>query len=284
MDWILTASAFALTLVLPPALRGPIAAMLRSMTRTAMPTRTVLATRLSLPKPNPFSTTSLLRQAQQNDEEASLSVDEAGASSLSLQDEIARPSIPLNEGIERPKPKKQSPTVSFLQELQGPSTSSSLSSSPSKSKGWDSEDVWASLMQTASTSTSTASKGLELNSADIQAIRGGSLPLYKYNATEPLSPADRFEDAWRRRYQLGPKTPRKPSDGRVVEVKSDVGIAYSKLMSMLAKNNVRKELRLEEHYEKPNQKRRRLKSERHRRRFAAAVREKVQLVSDLWYG
>lgn len=67
-------------------------------------------------------------------------------------------------------------------------------------------------------------------------------------------------------------------------MKSDVGIAYSKLMSMLAKNNVRKELRLEEHYEKPNQKRRRLKSERHRRRFAAAVREKVQLVSDLWYG
>ena len=53
---------------------------------------------------------------------------------------------------------------------------------------------------------------------------------------------------------------------------------YRNLMGTLRRNNVRRELRLEERYEKPNQKRRRLRSERHRRRFADMIRKKVQLV------
>ncbi|KAF8323187.1 hypothetical protein DL93DRAFT_2070738 [Clavulina sp. PMI_390] len=46
-------------------------------------------------------------------------------------------------------------------------------------------------------------------------------------------------------------------------------------------NNVRGELRLVERYEKPTDKRRRLKSERHRRRFADMIGQKVRIVRDI---
>ena len=49
-------------------------------------------------------------------------------------------------------------------------------------------------------------------------------------------------------------------------------------MATLRRNNVRRELKLTERYEKPNQMRRRKRSERHRRRFADMIRKKVQLV------
>lgn len=61
--------------------------------------------------------------------------------------------------------------------------------------------------------------------------------------------------------------------GRSVEVTSfrPVAAALGRLNRTLNQNNVKKELRLEERFEKPNAKRRRLKSERHRRRFAEMV-------------
>lgn len=49
--------------------------------------------------------------------------------------------------------------------------------------------------------------------------------------------------------------------------------ALGRLGRVLTQNNVRKGLRLVERYEKPTDKRRRLKSERHRRRFAEMVGE-----------
>ncbi|KDQ14031.1 hypothetical protein BOTBODRAFT_110804 [Botryobasidium botryosum FD-172 SS1] len=64
----------------------------------------------------------------------------------------------------------------------------------------------------------------------------------------------------------------------VVVEKGDVGNAYNRLQGILARNDVRKELRLTERHEKRSDKRRRLESERHRRRFAEFIRKKVQLV------
>ena len=63
--------------------------------------------------------------------------------------------------------------------------------------------------------------------------------------------------------------------GRSVNVTDFVPlrIALGRLGRILSQNNVRKELRLVERYEKPTDKRRRLKSERHRRRFAEMVSE-----------
>lgn len=47
----------------------------------------------------------------------------------------------------------------------------------------------------------------------------------------------------------------------------------------MSRNKVVQELKMGERYEKPNQERRRKMSERHRRRFADMIRQKVRLVS-----
>ncbi|KAF8318624.1 uncharacterized protein EI90DRAFT_3127932 [Cantharellus anzutake] len=54
--------------------------------------------------------------------------------------------------------------------------------------------------------------------------------------------------------------------------------AYSRVMTTLRDNRVRQEQRLAERFEKPTDKRRRLKSERHRRRFAEMISQKVKIV------
>lgn len=98
----------------------------------------------------------------------------------------------------------------------------------------------------------------------------------------PKTWAEAQEEIWLLQPTFGAgHAPARPSDGRVVEVdrrRGDVARSYSQLNSILRRNNVRHELALGERYEKPNQRRRRLASERHRRRFANMVREKVQLV------
>lgn len=102
----------------------------------------------------------------------------------------------------------------------------------------------------------------------------------------------RFEQKWQNRVVFGANLPGgTPSAGRTVEVSSDhgrhgsategedVARAYAMMMGTLRRNNIRRELNLTQRYEKPNQERRRKRSERHRRRFADLVRKKVQLVS-----
>ncbi|WFC95810.1 hypothetical protein MBRA1_002464 [Malassezia brasiliensis] len=94
---------------------------------------------------------------------------------------------------------------------------------------------------------------------------------------------DQLESEFRARQTIGPATPATPTTGRTVSAANSFGnssaaMLYRNLMGTLRRNNVRRELRLEERYEKPNQKRRRLRSERHRRRFADMIRKKVQLV------
>jgi len=60
--------------------------------------------------------------------------------------------------------------------------------------------------------------------------------------------------------------------GRSIPVREgNVLGAYYGLNSILGQNNVRRELKLGERYEKPTERRRRIQSERHRRRFAQAV-------------
>lgn len=102
---------------------------------------------------------------------------------------------------------------------------------------------------------------------------------------------DAFERFWQQRHTFGTagagrpgaasRSASGPSAGRTVLLDGrqvDVNRAMSVLNQVIRRNNIRSELRLGERYEKPNQKRRRLRSERHRRRFANMVREKVKLV------
>jgi ribosomal protein S21 len=56
--------------------------------------------------------------------------------------------------------------------------------------------------------------------------------------------------------------------------------AYRRLSGIMNRNKIRKELRLGEHHEKGSERRRRLKSERHRRRFAELVSFETSSVSD----
>ncbi|CAE6428443.1 unnamed protein product [Rhizoctonia solani] len=79
------------------------------------------------------------------------------------------------------------------------------------------------------------------------------------------------------------KVPGNVNTGRSVPVNEhmDVSSAYRRLHSILNRNRVRSELFLQRRYEKPSDRERRLKSERHRRRFAAWIRKKVQLVSEI---
>ncbi|KAI0928798.1 hypothetical protein AcW2_004687 [Taiwanofungus camphoratus] len=70
--------------------------------------------------------------------------------------------------------------------------------------------------------------------------------------------------------------------GRSIDVyNKDVAAAFAKLRRIIIQNGVVKELRLAERHEKKGDKRRRLKSERWRRRFAYEVRKKVQLVNEI---
>ncbi|KAJ1970791.1 hypothetical protein H4R35_005654 [Dimargaris xerosporica] len=82
---------------------------------------------------------------------------------------------------------------------------------------------------------------------------------------------------------LGPyKIGENHSSGRSLGVSSSSPVvAYYRLNRILNENDVRREFKLRRRYEKPTQKRIRLKVERSNRRFNALVREKLNLVEKM---
>ncbi|KAI8070035.1 hypothetical protein BC940DRAFT_332032 [Gongronella butleri] len=72
-----------------------------------------------------------------------------------------------------------------------------------------------------------------------------------------------------------------PYTGRSIGNVSNVNAAYRRLNSILAQNNVRRELRANMYYEKPNVARRRKDIERNRKLFGAMVRKKVALIMQM---
>lgn len=99
------------------------------------------------------------------------------------------------------------------------------------------------------------------------------------------SMVEQLDTEFRDRPTFGLPKPCTPTTGRSLSMTSTYNntsaTLYRQLSQILNRNNVRRELRLNERYEKPNQMRRRKRSERHRRRFADMVRKKVQLVRAL---
>ena len=86
------------------------------------------------------------------------------------------------------------------------------------------------------------------------------------------TPAER----WVSVHEVATREMREPGNvytGRSIPIseRADMSIAYRRLHTILARNRVRSELFLQRRYEKPSDRVRRLKSERHRRRFAAWV-------------
>ncbi|KAI8085100.1 uncharacterized protein BX664DRAFT_351844 [Halteromyces radiatus] len=72
-----------------------------------------------------------------------------------------------------------------------------------------------------------------------------------------------------------------PYAGRSIGNVSNVNAAYRRLNTILAQNNVRREIRANLNYEKPNVARRRKNIERNRKLFGAMVRKKVALIMQM---
>jgi ribosomal protein S21 len=99
---------------------------------------------------------------------------------------------------------------------------------------------------------------------------------YLHSVLPPITSQRRWEDYSKERREMmaAIRSPAGKYAGRSFAVNRFVSVAAAlgRLNRTLSNNNVRQELRLVERYEKPTDKRRRLKSERHRRRFADMVR------------
>ncbi|OCF57710.1 ribosomal protein S21 [Kwoniella mangroviensis CBS 10435] len=89
-------------------------------------------------------------------------------------------------------------------------------------------------------------------------------------------------EAWWRQLSKNAKEgfPTTPSTGRSIVVSrgGDFQTSYKRLQGLLRQSNLKKELRLQEYHEKPSVRRRRLISERHRRRFKEMPLEKEKVV------
>ncbi|CAM0137990.1 hypothetical protein VKS41_001210 [Umbelopsis sp. WA50703] len=72
-----------------------------------------------------------------------------------------------------------------------------------------------------------------------------------------------------------------PYTGRTLNVFHNVNATYRRLGSILAQNNVRRELKANEYYEKPNVARRRQKIQQNKKLFGALVRKKVALIMQM---
>lgn len=164
-----------------------------------------------------------------------------------------------------------------------PPTPASSSATPGKDSEASRAALWDQMLNTivvdpVDTSADAQRKSRDVFGANLDAWSSG--PSSNAQATSVM---DQLEDEFRSRPTIGPAAPATPTTGRSVSASNSFGnnsvsMLYRNLMGTLRRNNVRRELKLQERYEKPNQKRRRIRSERHRRRFADMVRRKVQLV------
>jgi len=113
------------------------------------------------------------------------------------------------------------------------------------------------------------------------ADRAWAFLLYKVKSQTVKEP----EAIWRDREISIVKSLPRPNNaysGRSVPVvRREVGLALNRLRRIITTNHLIRELRSTERHEKKGEKRRRLRSERWRRRFAHEVRKKVQLVNEI---
>lgn len=72
-----------------------------------------------------------------------------------------------------------------------------------------------------------------------------------------------------------------PSAGRSVLVQGDVTVAFTRLKGLVTANRVRSDMNKQRFHERPGMKRKRLKRERHRRRFKEGFKRMVGVVLDM---
>ncbi|WFD16185.1 hypothetical protein MARU1_002221 [Malassezia arunalokei] len=148
-------------------------------------------------------------------------------------------------------------------------------------------DLWNQMLNTIIIDSPEKTSFKVDGTAVPQSRFGDSFPsnMNKRTGPQPLSGMlDQLDAEFRDRPTFGLPAPSTPTTGRSVAMSTSLNhtsaVLYRQLSRILSRNNVRRELKLNERYEKPNQMRRRKRSERHRRRFADMVRKKVQLPSE----
>ncbi|KAJ3543370.1 hypothetical protein NM688_g5861 [Phlebia brevispora] len=171
------------------------------------------------------------------------------------------------------------PTVSRSLHL-SPVLSASYHARPRNGGSMLRDDAPAEVLQSVQRPRPHANKPEDANWARIFA------PLMQKALETPGEPERSAEATWKKREDDVVKflpLPPGPYAGRSVRVKNsdEFTAAYSHLNRILRENNVRRELRLTQRHEKTGVKRRRLRSERWRRRFAHEVRLKVKLVQEI---
>ncbi|GAA6034836.1 hypothetical protein JCM8097_009325 [Rhodosporidiobolus ruineniae] len=112
----------------------------------------------------------------------------------------------------------------------------------------------------------------------LESFLNTSTPTYRTglpaSSVRPSTP----EELWRRQVPVSYSLPVTTTSARsFAVVNRDVARAYRNLNRVMQENNVRRELKRQERFESPSNKRVRLTSERHRRRFKVAVGKAVAL-------
>lgn len=115
---------------------------------------------------------------------------------------------------------------------------------------------------------------LSTSSVIRQASEGGA----KEEATTPAMPGVLAAEL-RKPNELS--TSLDPYSGRSIGSVTNPNTAYRRLNTILSQNNVRRELRANRYYEKPNVTRRRKNIERNRKLFGAMIGKKVALIMQM---
>ncbi|GAA5921407.1 hypothetical protein JCM3775_003035 [Rhodotorula graminis] len=165
-------------------------------------------------------------------------------------------------------------------------SSSSSSSSKSGINALDSVIAGIKNSKKKATSSSSRASPPRPSAADLFASHRGSAhaaasrflfdstPSAKSQTPRPATP----EETWRHTPAVPYSLPVTTTSARSFAVRDgNVARAYRTLNRVLNDNNVRRELKRQERFETPSNKRVRLNSERHRRRFKVAVGKSVSL-------
>lgn len=202
---------------------------------------------------------------------------------------IARSTPPVSLFVPRmlsagPMRLYSSPTIGQL----ASDTNKHASTSERKSKNDDASraELWNQMLNTIivepreKSTDGTSSSYLPKSTSSHSRVSSGAPR--RDGSSSVSSMVEQLDAEFRDRPTFGLPKPCTPTTGRSLSMTSTYNntsaTLYRQLSQILNRNNVRRELRLNERYEKPNQMRRRKRSERHRRRFADMVRKKVQLV------
>ena len=125
---------------------------------------------------------------------------------------------------------------------------------------------------TVSAVRGNADSSKQAGSEGVDSSDGNSMDLFE--TLSNMQPGATYSDKTSAKLVFGP-TGNQYSGRSVIARDGNFTMAYRRLSGIMNRNRIRKELRLGEHHEKGSERRRRLKSERHRRRFADLVRSKA---------